>query len=158
MLDKIIATFCILDDLLHILHHRNDPQAKITDREILTIAILACQEFAGNMRKALQWVQALQLFSFVPSESRFNRRRHRLMPMLHALAPLFHAMWQHLEPCTAYALDTFPMPVCENIRANRCRLAPEKAFRGYRASHRDYFHGVKVHLLVASGALSWSFG
>jgi hypothetical protein len=45
MLDKIIATFCILDDLLHILHHRNDPQAKITDREILTIAILACQEF-----------------------------------------------------------------------------------------------------------------
>ena len=56
MLDKISATFCILDDLLHILHHRNDPQAKITDREILTIAILACQEFGGNMRKALQWV------------------------------------------------------------------------------------------------------
>ena len=40
------------------------------------------------------------------------------------------------------------MPVCENIRANRCRIAPEKAFRGYRASHRDCFHGVKVHLLV----------
>jgi hypothetical protein len=58
MLDKIIATFCIPDDLLHILHHRNDPQAKITDSEILTIAILACQEFGGNMRKALQWVQA----------------------------------------------------------------------------------------------------
>jgi hypothetical protein len=31
MLDTIIATFCILDDLLNILHHRNDPQAKITD-------------------------------------------------------------------------------------------------------------------------------
>ena len=30
----------------------------------------ACQEFGGNMRKALQWVKALQLFSFVPSESR----------------------------------------------------------------------------------------
>jgi hypothetical protein len=45
MLDTIIATFCILDDLLHIRHHRNDPQAKITDREIFTIAILACQEF-----------------------------------------------------------------------------------------------------------------
>jgi hypothetical protein len=100
MLDKIIATFCIPDDLLHILHHRNDPQAKITDSEILTIAILACQEFGGNMRKALQWVKALQLFSFVPSESRFNRRLHRLVPLI-------HAMWQHLEPCTAYALDTF---------------------------------------------------
>ena len=157
MLDKIIATFCILDDLLHILHHRNDPQAKITDSEILTIAILACQEFGGNMRKALQWVKALQLFSFVPSESRFNRRLHRLVPLLHALAPLLHAVWGALETCTDYALDTFPMPVCENIRANRCRLAPEKAFRGYRASHRDYFHGVKVHLLVASGGFIVEF-
>jgi hypothetical protein len=70
MLDKIIATFCILDDLLHILHQRDDPQAKITDSEILTIAIVACQEFGGNIRKALQWVIALLLFSFVPSESR----------------------------------------------------------------------------------------
>ena len=157
MLDKIIATFCILDDLLHILHHRNDPQAKITDSEILTIAILACQEFGGNMRKALQWVKALHLFSFVPSESRFNRRLHRLMPLLHALAPLFHAMWQHLEPCTDYALDTFPMPVCENIRANRCRIAPDKAVRGYVPAHRHYFHGVKVHLLVASGGFIAEF-
>jgi hypothetical protein len=31
MPDKIITTFCILDDLFNILHHRNDPQAKITD-------------------------------------------------------------------------------------------------------------------------------
>jgi|FaiFalDrversion3_1042247.scaffolds.fasta_scaffold15828_2 predicted nuclease of predicted toxin-antitoxin system len=100
MLDKIIATCCILDDLLKILRHRDDPQAKITDRESLTIAILACQEFGGNRRKALQWVKALQRFSFVPSESRFNRRLHRLMPLLQALAPLFHALWQHLEPRT----------------------------------------------------------
>jgi hypothetical protein len=94
MLDTIIATFCILDDLLHIRHHRNDPQAKITDREILTIAILACQEFGGNMRKALH------LFSFVPSESRFNRRLHRLMPLLHALAPPLRAVWEALQTCT----------------------------------------------------------
>jgi len=64
MQDKIITTFCILDDLLTILHHRNDPQAKAPDSEILTIAIVACQEFGGNMRKALH------RFSFVPSESR----------------------------------------------------------------------------------------
>jgi len=45
------------------------------------------------------------------------------------------------------------MPVCENIRANRCRIAPDKAFRGYRASHRDDLHGVQLHLLAASGGL-----
>ena len=67
MLDKIITTFCILDDLLRILHHRNDLQAKITDREIPTIAILVCQEFGGN--RARQWVKALRIFSFVSFES-----------------------------------------------------------------------------------------
>jgi hypothetical protein len=54
MLDKIIATFCLLDDLLKILHHRHDPQAKIPDREMLAIAILACQAFGGSRRQALQ--------------------------------------------------------------------------------------------------------
>jgi hypothetical protein len=158
MLDKIIATFCILDDLRKILHHRDDPQAKITDSEILAIAILACQEFSGNMRKALQWVKALQLFLFVPSESRFNRRLHRLMPLLHALAPLLHAVWGSLgKPVPTMRWIPFRCPVCENIRANRCQIAPEKAFRGYRASHRDYFHGVKVHLLGASGGFIAEF-
>jgi hypothetical protein len=99
--------------------------------------------------------KALHLFSFVPAESRFNRRRHRRMPLLHALAPPRRAAWEALQTCTADALDTLPMPVCENIRANRCRL--EKAFRGYRASHRDDFHGVKVHLLVASGGFIVAF-
>ena len=68
MQDKIITTFGILDDLLQALHHRDDPQAKASDSEIPTIATLACQEFGGNMRKALQWVQALHLFSLVPAE------------------------------------------------------------------------------------------
>ena len=49
------------------------------------------------------------------------------------------------------------MPVCQHIRAHRGRIAPEKAFRGYRASHRDYFHGVKVHLLVAAGGFIVEF-
>jgi len=109
------------------------------------------------MRKALQWGKALQLFAFVPAESRFTRRRHRRMPLLHALAPPRRAVWKALQTCTADALDTFPMPVCEHIRANRCRLAPEKAFRGYRAAHRDDFHRVKVHLWVASGGFIAAF-
>jgi hypothetical protein len=94
-------------------------QPKAPDSEILTIAIVACQEFAGNMRKALQWGKALRLFSFVPSESRFNRRRHRLMPLLHALAPLLRAVWESLEACTDYALDTL------RVRAIPASIVPD---------------------------------
>jgi len=44
MLDKVITTFCVLDDLLKILYPCDDPQAKAPDSEIIAIAILACHQ------------------------------------------------------------------------------------------------------------------
>jgi hypothetical protein len=51
-----------------------------------------------------------------------------------------------------YAVDSLPVPVCDNIRIRRCRLYPleeehddddtpkqKKSFRGYIASKRRYF-------------------
>ena len=52
-----------------------------------------------------------------------------------------------------YLLDSFPLPACDNIRIRRCRLYREEHYRGYQASKRRFFYGLKVHLLVtASGA------
>ncbi len=67
-----------------------------------------------------------------------------------------------------YAVDSLPVPVCDNIRIRRCRIYPseeerhddddddddtpkKKSFRGYIASKRRYFYGLRVHLVV-SGA------
>ncbi|GAB5601647.1 hypothetical protein FJNA_01710 [Thermus sp. FJN-A] len=69
------------------------------------------------------------------------------MPLLHLLAQV----WKHLHQAQAYALDTFPLPACENIRAPRSRLFPGKAYRGFIPSKRVYFHGLKLHLLVDDG-------
>jgi hypothetical protein len=38
--------------------------------------------------------------------------------------------------------------VCDNIRISRCRLAQGKQFRGYLASKRRYFFGVRVQVVV----------
>jgi len=149
MLNKIIVSFCIIDDLLKAMQYRDDLQAKAPASEIIIIAILACQEFGGNMRKALEFVQELRLFSFVPSESRFNRRLHSLRDMLPSIFSLLQAIWERLENCTSYAIDTFPILVCENIRANRCKIAPGMEFRGWIPSHRKYFHGLKLHPLTS---------
>ena len=149
MLNKIIDSFCIIDDLLKAMQYRDDLQAKAPASEIIIIAILACQEFGGNMRKALEFVQELRLFSFVPSESRFNRRLHSLRDMLPSIFSLLQAIWERLENCTSYAIDTFPILVCENIRANRCKIAPGMEFRGWIPSHRKYFHGLKLYLLTS---------
>ncbi len=62
---------------------------------------------------------------------------------------------RHAPEC-AYAVDSLPVPVCDNIRIRRCRLYPLKepganAFRGYVPSKRRYFYGLRVHL-VGTGA------
>ena len=53
------------------------------------------------------------------------------------------------ETVESYVIDTFPVEVCENIRANRCKVASGKEFRGYVASKRIYYHGVKLHIVAS---------
>jgi hypothetical protein len=147
-LSRVIAAFCIIDDLLLVMGHRDDPQTKTPSSAILTLAIVAAMDFGGNHRKTLAFAQDLRLFSYLPSPSRFNRRLHALQPYLLALLPLLSRIWKTLHQVQHYALDTFPIPVCENIRAPRSKLAPGLVHRGYIASKRVYFHGYKLHLLV----------
>ena len=39
--DKIIATFCLCDDLLKAMHHQENRQCQMNDAEIMTTALLA---------------------------------------------------------------------------------------------------------------------
>jgi hypothetical protein len=48
--DKIIATFCLCDDLLKALHHHEDRQCQMNDAEIMTTAFMASYSFEGIMK------------------------------------------------------------------------------------------------------------
>jgi hypothetical protein len=51
-----------------------------------------------------------------------------------------------------YIIDSFPVPVCDNIRISRSEIVEGEEFRGYIASKRRYFYGIRVHMIVtASG-------
>jgi hypothetical protein len=147
MLSHTIAAFCIIDDALQAMGYKDDPQAKTPASAILTLAILAAMELGGKHNKALALAKDLNLFTHVPSPSRFNRRLHALYPFLLPLLHLPSQVWKNLHQAQAYALDTFPLPACENIRAPRSR----QVYRGFVPSKRVYFHGSKLHLLVDDG-------
>ncbi len=68
------------------------------------------------------------------------------MPLVHQLASLGH----QLNPESLYVIDSFPIPVGENIRIRRCRRSQGEAWRGYQSSKKRYFYGVKIHLLVTA--------
>ncbi len=81
-------------------------------------------------------------------KSQFNRRLHRLQNRLFELLGLFATLAK--EANTQYAVDSFPLPVCRNIRIRRCRLVKGKHHHGYCASKQEYYYGFKVHLITAA--------
>lgn len=45
-------------------------------------------------------------------------------------------------------IDSIPIAVCDNIRIRRSKLYSAEDFRGYQASKKRYFYGLKIHLMV----------
>jgi len=123
MLSHTIAAFCIIDDALQAMGYKDDPQAKTPASAILTLAILAAMELGGKHNKALALAQDLNLFTHVPSPSRFNRSLHALYPFLLPLLHLLSQVWKNLHQAQAYALDTFPSPPARTS----ARPAPDRS-------------------------------
>ncbi|WP_233493244.1 MULTISPECIES: hypothetical protein [unclassified Meiothermus] len=63
MLMSTIAAFCIIDDFLPLMGHKDDPQTKVPSSVILTLAILAALHFKGNHSEALAFARDFHLFS-----------------------------------------------------------------------------------------------
>ncbi len=56
--------------------------------------------------------------------------------------------WKTLNVDSVYLIDSLPIAVCDNIRISRNKLYGDETFRGYIASKKRYFYGLRVHLLV----------
>jgi hypothetical protein len=146
--EKIIATYCLCDDLFHALHHQEDPQCQMSDAEVLTTAFTAALFFRGNLESA-RWM--LKQHAYIPrmlSKSRFSRRLHRLKVPLILLFKLLGHVWKTLNHDHIYVIDSLPVVACDNIRIKHAKLYTEEQFRGYIASKKRYFYGLKIHLMV----------
>lgn len=146
--NQIVAVFCLCDDLLKALYHHEDQQCWMSDAEIMTTAIVAALHFGGNHEKARQFMQEMGYIPKMLSKSRFNRRWHRLAGLFWALFHLLGENWKDLNEHSIYIIDSFPIAVCDNYRISRCHIYHNEAYRGYQASKKRYFYGLKIHLLI----------
>ena len=150
MNDKIIATFCLCDDLLKALHHPEDPQCQISDAEVMTIALVAALFFRGNHECARAMLKEQGYIPHMLSKSRFSRRLHRMKELFVSLFELLGQIWKTLNTDSTYVIDSVPIAVCDNIRIRRSKIYRDEKYRGYKASKKRYFYGLKIHLMVTS--------
>ena len=145
---RIIVAYCLCDDYLTSIGHREDRQCRLSDGEVMTIALVAALEFGGNFAAANRFMSTQRYVPYAMSRSRFSRRLHRIKAHLLTLFAHLAELWKALEGEGVYALDSFPVAACENVRIRRCRLYQGECYRGYQASKKRYVYGLKVHLLV----------
>ena len=147
MEEMIIIIYCICCDLLKAAGHRDDPQCRVVDAAVCTLAIVAARMFCGNFEKARRFLVEHKYINEI-SRSRLNRRLHRLSPVFLEISEMLAEVWKTENTSGVYLIDSFPVPVCHNIRISRCNIYTEEEFRGYNACKRTYFYGLKVHLIT----------
>ena len=148
MYDRTLAIYCLIDDLLKAMQHREDARCEVSDAEVVTIALCAMLWFGGNFERSRSFLHSSGLMPRMLSRSRLSRRLHGLADLVQLV---FHQLGQVLKELNAesrYALDSFPLAVCDNIRIPRSRLVRGAHYRGYLASKRRYFYGVRVQVVV----------
>lgn len=145
---QIVVVFCLVDDMLKAMRHRENHQCKMRDAEIMTTAIVAVLYFGGNYAQARSMLASHGYVPRMLSKSRFSRRLHRIKPFFVTLFNLLGEHWKSLNEESIYSIDTFPVPVCDNYRIRRAKIYQGEAYRGYIPSKKRYFYGLKLHLMV----------
>src|ERR1700758_1363299 len=146
--DKIIAIFCLCDDLLKAMHHQEDRQCQMNDAEIMTTAFIAALFFRGNHESARTLLKQHGYIPHMVSKSRFSRRLHHIKTIFIIFFNLLAQTWKTLNTDAIYVIDSLPIAVCDNIRIRRSKIYSHEDFRGYQASKKRYFYGLKIHLMV----------
>jgi hypothetical protein len=131
---KIIALYCIVDDLLKGINHQEPSSRRVGDREVITTALVSALYFGGHLDNARGF---MKITGFVPAmldKSRFCRRLHGVTELV---CMLFFHLGHHLKDlagAAGYVIDSFPVAVCDNLRIGRCRLLKGEPWRGKQVS------------------------
>lgn len=153
MKDFTIAIYCFIDDLLQKIQENSlHKRGKLSDSQVPTTAIVSAKYFYGNHHAACVYMRDHWGFN-IPDKSNFNRQLHKLSDLLIQLFYHLSAIFKHLNLESVYIIDSFPVAVCKNIRISCSKLLKGEKYRGFNASKKEYFYGVKVHMITTGEGL-----
>tara|TARA_B100001964_G_C14086135_1_gene532608 strand:+ start:112 stop:948 length:837 start_codon:yes stop_codon:yes gene_type:complete len=146
---EIIAIYCWTCLILDTLGVKEDHRRVMTDSELVCTLIVASRFFSGNIEKARIFLLGHGYIPKMLSASRFNRRMHDFgVERFQDVQAIVGEIFKEINPYDEYAVDSFPVPCCDNIRIFRSQILKGEEYRGYTASKKRYFYGLKVHVIV----------
>jgi hypothetical protein len=147
----------------------------VPSSKVMCIGIIANIQNANNHLRTLKQFEVNGLKDYVLDPSQFSRRVVRLdcfIPEMVEKIAIFAESELDRFPLKqtekrVYVVDTKPIPICQNIRISNCHLVDnhkskekvrniitgkvrkkvDEDYRGYCASKREYFYGLKLNLM-----------
>ncbi len=157
MKDFTIAIYCFIDDLLLKIDNKPiDKRRKLSNSQVITTVILSAKYFYGNQASACGYLASHYGFN-IPDKSNFNRILHSLTELISDLFTALGVIFKNLNIESVYLIDSFPVPVCKNIRICRTKLVKGKEFRGFNACKKEFFYGFKVHVITTGEGIPIEF-
>ena len=146
MQDTIVTIYCLCDDMLRGLGHQDDPQARLSSAQVMTVPLVAACFFGGKVERARVFLLEHGYIRQSLSKSRLNRRLHALpLSLWQNVFDLIGTIFKQHNPTCDYTVDSMPIPVCDNPptawapgiqRCKLLKLLPQQEHRGYCASKR----------------------
>lgn len=119
--DKVIAIYCLMDDLLKEMDHKEHNNRRFPDSQVLSTALVSALYFRGNQSLALAYMRS-HIFEDVLQKSGFTKRLHRLGETLMFIPLQIGRVFKYISCEMEYIIDSFTVKVCHNIRISRCKL------------------------------------
>jgi hypothetical protein len=119
MIEKYIAIYVFIDDILKNIGHKEPSNRNTSDAEIITVALMAAKYFHGNIDHAINFSKSTKMNPRMLSKSRFKRRIHSILELIIDLFSNTAEIIKKLNISSEYIIDSFPVATCENIRICR---------------------------------------
>jgi Transposase DDE domain len=146
---KIIAIYCLLDDYILSIGHKDWPNVRLSTAEVMLIYVIGMKFFYGNVDTARIFLMEHGYISNRLSKSGLNKRIHKIP------TEYWEGTFEFMQRLRnkgilplEYIVDAFPVSVCRNIRIRNCRIYQGEEFRGYNVSKREWFYGLKVTVIA----------
>lgn len=151
--DFITEIYVCIDDELKKLENCNKLRArgfspKLTDSEVITIEVVG--EYLKLDKDLGLWKyfknNKFYLFAKLGSRPNFVKQSSNLWKVKHLLhAELIEKYFGHTG---IHIIDGFPMPICNYVRAYKCRSFKNEAGYGYCSAKDEKYYGFKGHIIV----------
>ncbi len=160
--DFCLGMYCIVEDTYRQVRHlfpRPGPASRCSDQERIAMALIGeCKGWDTELSLLSEWQAHTDLFPYIPSQSRFNRRRRQLMQAFNLVRKVVLGVLD-VAADRQCCIDSLPVPVVQFHlvpQASR-EWAINGATFGKVSSKKQTIFGYKMQLLVTLGGVILDF-